>query len=124
MANKSQVYVQTDERGRILRCEGGYTKENIDDLSRWTLIDSGEGDRYNLCQSLYFAPALYDEHGVPVWELDGNAKPRLRKEEDVAADIEALPLPPSKADLEQRVNDLEADTATLAEALMIAFGGV
>lgn len=44
---KSKVYIQTDERGRITRCDGGYTMSNIDDVSKWTYIDEGVGDRYN-----------------------------------------------------------------------------
>ena len=44
---KSKVYIQTDTEGRILRCEGGYTMSNIDDVSKWTYIDEGTGDRYN-----------------------------------------------------------------------------
>lgn len=48
----SKVYVQTDERGRIIRCEGGYTAPV--DLSGWTEIDEGVGDRFNLAQSHYF----------------------------------------------------------------------
>lgn len=46
---KSKVYIQTDAEGRIIRCEGGYTMSNIDDVSKWTYIDEGTGDRYNLC---------------------------------------------------------------------------
>ena len=44
---KSKVYIQTDTEGRILRCEGGYTMNNIDDVSKWTYIDEGTVDRYN-----------------------------------------------------------------------------
>lgn len=117
---KSKVYVLIDERNRILRCEGGYTMSNIEDISAWTLIDEGTGDKYNLCQSNYFDPPLYEEHGVPVWELVEGV-PQLRAQEDVDADIAAIPAPaPSQ---EQRISDLEADTATMAEALIIAFGG-
>lgn len=119
---KSQVYVLADERGRISRCEGGYTMSNIEDISQWTLIDEGEGDRFNLCQSHYFAGGLTDDNGVPLWELSTDGV-RLRAAADVAADVAALPLPSESKPLEARVEDLEADTATLAEAMTIAFGG-
>lgn len=119
---KSKVYILTDERGRIIRCEGGYTMSNIDDVSQWTLIDEGEGDRFNLCQSHYFAGGLTDDNGVPLWELRGDSV-RLRSAEDVAADVAALPEPSESKTLEARVEDLEADTVTLAEAMTIAFGG-
>lgn len=44
---KAKVYVLLDERNRVIRCEGGYTVSNIDDVSKWTYIDEGAGDRYN-----------------------------------------------------------------------------
>ena len=49
---KSKVYVQIDENNLIIRCEGGYTTP--EDLTGWTYIDEGTGDKYNLCQSHYF----------------------------------------------------------------------
>ena len=42
---KSRVYIRTDDQGRILRCEGGYTTPV--DLAGWQEIDEGTGDRYN-----------------------------------------------------------------------------
>ena len=36
---KSKVYIKVDEQRRILRCEGGYTMQNISDVFEWTLID-------------------------------------------------------------------------------------
>lgn len=64
---KSKVYVRTDERGRIIRCEGGYTAPV--DLSGWTEIDEGTGDRYNLAQSNYFPGGLYTADGIPLYKL-------------------------------------------------------
>ena len=84
--NTSKVYVLPDERGFILRCEGGYTMSNIEDISQWALIDEGTGDRYNLCQSNYFPKPLYEEHGIPVYKLaDGVAVERT--EAEIAEDI-------------------------------------
>ena len=40
--SKSKVYVLLDDRNRVLRCEGGYTMSNIDDVSKWTYIDEGK----------------------------------------------------------------------------------
>lgn len=90
---KSKVYVYTDEKGRITRCEGGYTIENIKDFAGWTLIDEGNGDRYNLCQSHYFEDGLYTEDGIPRYKLvDGKAVERT--EDEIAADRAAIPAPP------------------------------
>ena len=75
----SKVYVQMDEQNRILRCEGGYTTPA--DLTGWTLIDEGTGDRYNLCQSHYFEGGLYTDDGIPRYKLvDGEAVERTEEE--------------------------------------------
>jgi len=89
----SKVYVLPDERGRILRCEGGYTMSNIEDISQWVLIDEGTGDKYNLCQSNYSPTPLYEEHGIPVYKLDELDKPVERTAEEIAEDIAAIPAP-------------------------------
>ena len=99
---KSKVYVYTDEKGRVTRCEGGYTIGNIKDLAGWTLIDEGNGDRYNLCQSHYFEGGLYTEDGTPRYKLvEGKAQERT--EEEIQADRYAIPepvIPPTNAELE------------------------
>lgn len=87
---KSAVYVQTDDQGRITRCEGGYTTSA--DLSGWTKIDEGHGDRYNLCQSNYFEGGLCTDDGVPRYKLvDGQAVERT--EDEIAADVAAIVRP-------------------------------
>ena len=89
---KSKVYVLLDERSRVLRCEGGYTMSNIDDVSKWTYIDEGTGDKYNLCQSNYLPKPLFEGHGIPCFKLvNGVATERTQSEID--ADIAALPVP-------------------------------
>ena len=80
---KSKVYIQTDTEGRILRCDGGYTTPA--DLTDWTEIDEGTGDRYNLCQSHYFPGGLYTMDGIPRYRWDGSAAV-LRTEEELEAD--------------------------------------
>lgn len=88
---KSKVYVQTDDQGRITRCEGGYTTPL--DLTSWTQIDEGYGDRYNLCQSNYFPKPIYSEDGIPRYKLvDG--KPIERTVEEIEANRAAVPAPP------------------------------
>lgn len=89
---KSKVYIQTDTDGRILRCEGGYTTPS--DLTDWTEIDEGTGDRYNLCQSHYFDGGLYTMDGIPRYRWDGSAAV-LRTEEELEADRAARPAPPA-----------------------------
>lgn len=94
----SKVYVKLDERGRILACDGGYSTKNMGDMAGWTLLDEGEGDRYNLCQSNYF-DSLYTDEGIPRYKVvDGAAA--LRSEAEIAEDVAALP-PPAPSPLEQ-----------------------
>ena len=81
----SKVYTKTDAQGRILRCEGGYTMSNIDDVSEWIVIDEGTGDRYNLCQSNYFDGGLYTEDGICRYVYE-NGETRLRTEQEMEAD--------------------------------------
>ena len=101
---KSKVYIQTDDQGRILRCEGGYTTPR--DLMDWTEIDEGTGDRYNLCQSHYFDGGLYTMDGIPRYRWDGSAAV-LRTEEELEAGRAARPAPPPTT--EEVLLELAAD---------------
>ena len=87
----SKVYIKTDDHGRVTACDGGYSTGNMGDMAGWTLLDEGEGDRYNLCQSNYF-DNLYTDEGVPRYKIvDGAAV--LRSETEIAEDVAALPPP-------------------------------
>lgn len=108
---KSKVYIQTDNAGRIIRCEGGYTTPA--DLTGWIEIDEGNGDKYNLCQSHYFEGGLYTMDGIPRYRWDG-FKAILRSEEELEADRDAIPEPEPSTNLEDRVAALEADAEQAA----------
>ena len=120
---KSKVYIQIDNQGRILRCDGGYTTPA--DLTGWIEIDEGTGDKYNLCQSHYFDGGLYTMDGVPRYRWDGSAAV-LRTEEEMEADRAAiLESKPSKT-VEDRLTALEAEAEQAKadrEALNILLGG-
>lgn len=102
----SKVYVRMDERGRIIRCEGGYTAPV--DLSGWTEIDEGVGDRFNLCQSNYFPSGLYTADGISLYKLQ-DGKPVERTQ----AELDADRLPGLKA---QRIAQSKVDLATYLES--------
>lgn len=89
---KSKVYVLLDDRSLVLRCEGGYAMSNIDDVSQWTFVDEGTGDRYNLCQSHYLGGGLYTMQGIPRYKYEGGACVR-RSEAEIAEDAANLPKP-------------------------------
>lgn len=88
--NTSKVYILTDNKNRIIRCEGGYTTPT--DLTGWVQIDEGTGDGYNLCQSHYFDGGLYTDDGIPRYALADGA-PVLRSDEEIEADRAAMPGP-------------------------------
>ena len=89
---KSKVYILLDAQNSVLRCEGGYTMSNIDDVSEWTYIDEGTGDKYNLCQSHYLDGGLHTMQGIPRYKYEDGACV-LRSEAEIAADRDALPKP-------------------------------
>ena len=120
---KSKVYIQIDNQGRILRCDGGYTTPA--DLTGWIEIDEGTGDKYNLCQSHYFDGGLYTMDGIPRYRWDGT-QAVARTEEELEADRAAiLESKPSKT-VEDRHTALEAEAEQAKadrEALNILLGG-
>ena len=119
---KSKVYIQIDNQGRILRCDGGYTAPS--DLTGWTEIDEGTGDKYNLCQSHYFDGGLYTMDGIPRYRGEGE-KAVLRTEE-LDADRAAIPDPKPSKTVEDRLTALEAEAEQAKadrEALNILLGG-
>lgn len=108
---KSKVYIQTDEHGCILRCDGGYTTPT--DLAGWIEIDEGTGDRYNLCQGNYFDGGLYTMDGIPRYKWDSSAVV-LRSDEELEADRAARP-EPEPTEQEQLRADVD---------FLLAMGGV
>lgn len=111
---KSRVYVQTDEIGRVLRLEGEYSLPA--DLTGWTKIDEGYGDRFSLAQSHYLALPLYDG-AIPRYKLvDGVLVERTA--EEIEADKAALPkpvIPKTNAELESENAKLKQQISALAD---------
>lgn len=116
--NTSKVYIRVDEQDRILRCEGGYTMGNIDNVEEWLLIDEGNGDKYNLCQSHYFDGGLYTEDGICRYKWTGRSAVE-RSEEEIAADRAAREQAkyPAKrvAELKQLLADSDYAVIKIAE---------
>lgn len=113
---KSKVYVLLDEKSRVLRCEGGYTMSNIDDVSQWTCIDEGTGDRYNLCQSNYFDKPLMTMDGAYRYKLVDGQVVECTPEE-IAAQEEANK-PEAVPSTEDRLKELESQNQMLMECLL------
>lgn len=90
---KSKVYALCDEHNSILRIDGGYTMQNIENIDEWTFVDEGEGDRYNLCQSHYLEKSLYDERGICRYKWNGTEIIERTQEEMDADYVEPTPIP-------------------------------
>lgn len=99
----SKVYVRINEQGYIVACDGGYTTPEI--LDKWTKIDEGIGDRYNLAQSNYFDKPIVTMGGAYRYKLV-NGKPVECTEEEIQEQEEANK-PLQTPSLDDRVTGLE-----------------
>ena len=101
------VYVQTDERGRIIAVNSSAFVP-----AEWGAeIDSGFGDKYHHAQGNYFTDGLYTSDGIPRYKLvEGEAQERT--EEEIEADRAAIPAPPPT--IEERLEALESGGSSSA----------
>lgn len=84
----SKVYIKTDNNGCIIACDGGYSIDNMGDMTGWILIDEGDGDRYNLCQNNYF-DELYTNRSIPKYRYS-NGKVVFRGDDEILSDEQNL----------------------------------
>lgn len=111
---KSRVYVLCDSESRILRLEGEYSLPA--DLTGWTKIDEGSGDRFSLAQSHYLDKPLYDGAVLRYKLVDGKVVERTA--EEIEADKAKLPkpvTPKTNAELEQENKLLKAQLNAATE---------
>ena len=106
---KSRVYVLLDSESRVLRLEGEYSLPA--DLTGWTNIDEGNGDRFSLAQSHYLDKPLYDGAVLRYKLVDGKVVERTA--EEIEADKAKLPKPAPTTF--ERVTSLEEQLATADE---------
>ena len=84
------VYVQTDAAEKIIAVNSSIF---LPDITNWTQIDEGSGDKYAHAQGNYFDEPLMDENGCCNYKLvDG--KPVERTDEEKQAEIATRPTPP------------------------------
>lgn len=111
---KSRVYVLCDSESRVLRLEGEYSLPA--DLTGWTKIDEGSGDRFSLAQSHYLDKPLYDGAVLRYKLVDGKVVERTA--EEIEADKAKLPkpvIPKTNAELEQENKLLKAQLNAATE---------
>lgn len=113
-----KVYVTTDNNGFITAVD---SSAFLTDLTNWIEIDSGYGDKYHHAQGNYFPQLIRTDggewrykllDGIPV----GCSAEEIAEQESPANSMTAL-------SLETRVDNLEAATFDLNEALTMILEG-
>ena len=100
------VYAKVDESNRITAIN---SSAFLADVTGWTEIDSGYGDKYHHAQGNYFDKPLYDERGICRYKLvDG--KPVERTQEEMDADYVPPEVKPTDA---ERISQLESEKKLL-----------
>ena len=98
-----RVFIKTDSKNRITAVN---SEIFISDLSGWTEIDSGDGDRFVHAQGNYLPKSVIDDNGIFRYKyVDGAIYERSADE--MAADMpEDTPMPPSNAELAAAIAEL------------------
>lgn len=99
------VYIRIDGQSRVLEIN---SSAFLADTEGWTQIDEGWGDRYHHAQGNYLDGPLYDDNGIPRYKLD-RGRVVERTEEEIAADLAAMPAPPPTREeiLEAKILELQ-----------------
>lgn len=101
-----KVLARVDDAGRVVEIN---SSAFLADVTGWTEIDSGYGDKYHHAQGNYFDKPLCDDRGVYRYKLvDG--KPVERTQEEMDADY----VPPEvKLTDAERISKLESEKKLL-----------
>ena len=88
--SKIKVYIKIDSAGNITDVNSSIF---LSDVTDWTEIDEGNGDKYAHAQGNYFEKPLTDDNGIYRYKyLDGAVYEKT--EEEIEAEIASLPKPP------------------------------
>ena len=100
------VYVKVDESNRITAIN---SSAFLADVTGWTEIDSGYGDKYHHAQGNYFDKSLCDERGICRYKLV-NGRTVERTQEEMDADYVPPEVKPTDA---ERILQLESEKKLL-----------
>ena len=100
------VYVKADESNRVTSIN---SSAFLADVTGWTEIDSGYGDKYHHAQGNYFDKPLCDERGICRYKLV-NGRPVERTQEEMDADYVPPEVKPTDA---ERISQLESEKKLL-----------
>lgn len=104
------VYVQTNDAGYITAIN---SSDFLTDLTGWTKIDEGAGDKFHHAQGNYFSGPIFTEGGACCYKLVDGAPAECTAEEVTAQEAETESVPT----LEDRLDTME-------EALEMILSGV
>lgn len=106
-----KIYVKMDHRGTITAIN---SSAFLPDVTEWTEIDEGEGDKYHHAQNNYLPDGLMDENGIFNYKLiDG--KPELRTAEEKAPELERITTAQEIAELKAKLSATDYIAAKIAE---------
>lgn len=109
--NISKIYVKTDISGNITAIN---SFDFISDVTDWTLIDEGTGDKYHHAQNNYLDKPLTDENGIYNYKLvDGKIIERTK--EDKAPDLALANASREIAELKTKLVETDYIAAKIAE---------
>lgn len=100
------VYVKVDESNRVTSIN---SSAFLADITGWTEIDSGYGDRFHHAQGNYFDKPLCDERGICHYKLV-NGRPVERTQEEMDADYVPPEVNPTDT---ERISQLESEKKLL-----------
>ena len=100
------VYVKVDESNRVTSIN---SSAFLTDVTGWTGIDSGYGDKYHHAQGNYLPGPLYDERGICRYKLV-NGRTVERTQEEMDADYVPPEVKPTDA---ERILQLESEKKLL-----------
>ena len=109
--NTYKVYVITDENGIITAIN---SSAFLSDVTEWTEIDEGEGDKYHHAQNNYLSAGLMDENGIFNYKLT-DGKPVLRTAEEKAPELECIAATQEISELKSKLAATDYIAAKIAE---------
>ena len=105
------VYARTDENGVVLEVS---SSAFLVDISGWTEIDCGDGDKFHHAQSGYLEKGLTDGDGIYNYKLEGGALV-LRSESEKAPERARLLAAEEIAALKSKLAATDYISAKIAE---------
>ena len=105
------VYVKTDDRNVITAIN---SSAFLSDVTEWTDIDEGVGDKYHHAQNNYLSAGLTDENGIFNYKLT-DGKPELRTAEEKAPELERIAAAQEISELKSKLAATDYIAAKIAE---------